>query len=40
MDNFVSKKVIRSTLNTNNVNFCKEGFVYCISINESTLPYM
>jgi hypothetical protein len=40
MHNFISKKIIRTTLNTIKANFCKEIFVYFISINESTLFYM
>jgi len=32
--NFMSKNLVGPALNTTRSNFCKEGFVYSIGINE------
>jgi hypothetical protein len=40
MYNFISKNLVGPTLNTTTSYFCKEGFVYSISINEYTYCYM
>ncbi len=38
--NFISKKLVRSTLNITRSNFRKEGFVYSTGINESMFHNM
>jgi hypothetical protein len=38
--NFMSKNLVGLALNTTRSNFCKEGLVYSISINEFTFCYM
>jgi hypothetical protein len=38
--NFISKNLVGPALNTTTSNFCKEGFVYSININESMFRYM
>ncbi len=40
MHNFISKNLVGPTLNTTRSNFCKEGFVCSININEYMFCYM
>jgi hypothetical protein len=40
MHNFISKNLVGSTLNTTRSNFCKENFIYFISISKSMFHYM
>jgi hypothetical protein len=38
--NFNSKNLVRPTLNSIRSNFCKEGFLYFVGINESPICYI
>jgi hypothetical protein len=40
MHNFMNKNLVGPALNTIRSNFCKEGFIYSIGINEFTFRYM
>jgi len=38
--NFNSKNLVKPALNSIRSNFCKEGFIYFVGINESIICYM